>query len=107
MYGVTADEAATLASLGRQDEILEAIIKKYNELKEKCDFVLCEGTDFVRSTAVFEFDINADIINNLGCPVILVSTECNKSEDDTIMAIEMHHRTRSLEQEAHCTYRKT
>lgn len=88
MYGVTAGEAATLASLGRQDEILEAIIKKYNELKEKCDFVLCEGTDFVRSTAVFEFDINAEICKNLACPVLLVANGRNKKIVDAVQAVE-------------------
>jgi phosphate acetyltransferase len=89
MYGFTTAQALEYIAHGKYSELLEEIVVKYKTLEEKYDFVLCEGTDFDGATSVFEFDINADIINNLGCPVILVSTECNKSEDDTIMAIEM------------------
>ena len=88
MYGVTVDEAAKFASMGRQDEVIEKIIKKYNELKEKCDFVLCEGTDFVSSTAVFEFDINADIIKNFACPVLLVANGRDKKPVDIVQGVE-------------------
>ena len=35
MYEITVDDAATLASSGRQEEVLEEIIKKYNELQDK------------------------------------------------------------------------
>ena len=88
MYGVTVDEAVKLASVGRHDEVVERIIKKYNELKEKCDFVLCEGTDFVSSTAVFEFDINTDIIRNFACPVLLVANGRDKKPADIVQGVE-------------------
>ncbi|MBE9521555.1 MAG: AAA family ATPase, partial [Proteobacteria bacterium] len=89
MYGYTATEANNMISLGREAEILDGIIKKYNELKETCDFVLCEGTDFTSSSAAFELDISAEISKNLGSPVLLVSNAYQKSMDDTLRFIEM------------------
>jgi phosphate acetyltransferase len=89
MYGYTQTEARSLISQGKYEELLEGIVEKYNELEQKCDFVLCEGTDFSGSTSAFEFDINADIANNLGCPVLLVANGFNRTAKETIQAIEM------------------
>lgn len=82
MYGVTQNEADQLLSHGKKDELLEKIIEKYNEAREKCSFILCEGTDFVSSTTGVEFDINATIIQNLNCPVLLVADAHNKSMEE-------------------------
>ncbi len=89
MYGFTTKETADLFFQGKETEILEGIIKKYNELKKTCDFVLCEGTDYASSSAVFELDINAEISKNLGAPVLLVSNAYQKSVNDTIRSIEL------------------
>jgi phosphate acetyltransferase len=50
---------------------------------------LCEGTDFVGSSAAFEFDINAEISNNLGCPVLLVGNAHKKTVDETVRSVEI------------------
>jgi phosphate acetyltransferase len=89
MYGYSRKEVRNLISLGKEEEILEGILKKYNQLKEKYDFVLCEGTDFASSTAAFEFDINGEISKNLGSPVLLVANAYQKTMDDTIRSIEL------------------
>ncbi|MBW2163704.1 MAG: AAA family ATPase, partial [Deltaproteobacteria bacterium] len=89
MYGFTATEADDLVSLGRRTELIEGIINKYNELSDSCDFVLCEGTDFVSSAAAFEFDINAEISKNLSCPVLLVTNAHKKSTDDIVRSVEV------------------
>jgi phosphate acetyltransferase len=89
MYGYTTTEASNLISDGKKEEILEGIIRKYNELDETCDFVLCEGTDFASSGTAFEFDINAQISKNLGSPVLLVAKARKKAMDDTLRAIEL------------------
>jgi len=89
MYGFTTAQALEYIAHGKYSELLEEIVNKYKVLEDRFDFVLCEGTDFDGAASVFEFDINADIIKNLGCPVILVSSERNKSEEETIRAIEM------------------
>lgn len=89
MYAFTTEEANNLITLGKYAELLEGIVDKYKTLEEKHDFVLVEGTDFEGSTSAFEFDINADIANNLGCPVLLVAKAHNKTEDMTLRSIEM------------------
>ena len=89
MYGFTGTEAANLVSLGRQTEMIEGIINKYNQLSDGCDFVLCEGTDFVSSSAAFEFDINAEISKNLSCPVLLVTNAYRKGTDDIVRSVEV------------------
>ncbi|WDP91436.1 MAG: phosphate acetyltransferase [Desulfobacter sp.] len=82
MYGITQAEADRLLTLGKKDEVLERIIEKYNEARKDCDFILCEGTDFVSSTGGVEFDINATIIKNLSCPVLLVADAHKKSMEE-------------------------
>ena len=89
MYAYTTTEANNLITFGKQEELLDGVLNKYKELEQKHDFVLCEGTDFEGSTSAFEFDINAEIANNLGCPVLLVANAHNKSVDQTLQAIEM------------------
>lgn len=89
MYGCTSKDVENLIAAGKDEEILERIIKKYNRLTEICDFVLCEGTDFASSTASFELDINAEISKNLGSPVLLVANAYQKSMDDILRSIEL------------------
>ena len=89
MYGCTSEDVENLIAAGKDEEILERIIRKYNRLTETCDFVLCEGTDFASSTASFELDINAEISKNLGSPVLLVANAYQKSMDDILRSIEL------------------
>ncbi|MDB9823061.1 phosphate acetyltransferase [Deltaproteobacteria bacterium] len=89
MYAHTTAEANNLMGLGKQDELIEKIFVKYKQIEQNNDFVLVEGTDFVGSTSSFEFDINAEVANNLGCPVLLVANAHNRSVDDTLRSIDM------------------
>ena len=89
MYGCTTNEANELIALGKQDELIERIFNKYNRIENDYDFVLCEGTDFEGSTSSLEFDINAEVANNLGCPVLLVATAHNKTPGETFNSIEV------------------
>ena len=89
MYGFTAREANDMISSGREEDLLEGIIKKYNLLEDRYGFILCEGTDFTSSTAAFELDINAEISKNLGCPVLLVANAYEKEIEDTLRSIEL------------------
>ncbi|MBU0734304.1 MAG: phosphate acetyltransferase [Proteobacteria bacterium] len=89
MFGFTLNQASNLVSVGKESELLEEIIKKYNRLKEDYDFVLCEGTDFVSSTAALEFDINAEISKNLGSPILLVANAYGESIEDTVRSVEL------------------
>lgn len=89
MYAYTMVEANRLITHHKQDQLLEGILNKYKELEKRHDFILCEGTDFVGSTSAFEFDINAEIANNLGCPVLLVANAHKQSVDDTTHSIKL------------------
>jgi len=90
MFGCTAAEAAQrLSSGGKGAGVLDEIIRKFNELRENADFILCEGTDFVSSTAAFELDINAEIAKNLGCPVLLVANARDKTPRGLMQSVEL------------------
>ena len=81
-YAFEAEDANRLLGAGEQDQLLDGIIRKFKALADKCDFVLVEGTDFAGESASFEFDINASIARNLGCPVLLVGSGKNRSADE-------------------------
>ncbi len=89
MYGFTVREARNLFSSGKMDDISNGILRKYNQLEKNCEFILCEGTDYIGSTSAFEFDVNANIAMNLGSPVLLVTSAHQKSIDDTLHSIEI------------------
>jgi len=73
-YAFEAAGANELLGAGQNDQLLDGIIRRYKALADRCDFVLVEGTDFAGESASFEFDINASIARNLGCPVLLVGS---------------------------------
>ena len=89
MYAYTTAEANDLITLGRSEELIDGIVAKYKALEKDHDFVLCEGTDYTGATSAFEFDVNAEISNNLGCPVLLVARAHNKSVEEAVRSIEM------------------
>jgi len=91
MYGYTVTEANQLLATGRHTEFLDGIMARYNQLVEKSDFVLCEGLEHEGASASFDFDINVEIITNLGCPVILVAGGKMKSPDDLVRSIKVYH----------------
>src|SRR5580658_7309276 len=72
MHGPTAEEATGLIAHGAHEEIEKRVLAAYRELKRDCDFVVCEGTDFVGSAPALDFDLNANLANQLGCPVLVV-----------------------------------
>ncbi len=83
-YAVTLDKAKKLLNDGKQSELMEVILNKYQELEEKCDFILCEGTDFKAGHESFNFDIDAAIASNLGSPAIIVSNGCEDTVDEIV-----------------------
>lgn len=85
-YAYTIDEANSLISAGKHEELLEGILEKYKAIEQRFEFVLIEGTDFEGVTSAFEFDINADIATNLDAPVMLVQNGRAEDIDHIISA---------------------
>jgi phosphate acetyltransferase len=83
-FAYTLEEARALINSGRRNLLLENILKKFRDLSDNYDFVLCEGTDFLNKDAAFEFELNADIAANLGCAVMLVGSGDGKSAEEII-----------------------
>ncbi len=90
MYAFTVTEASQLIAMGRNAELHEGILTQYNNLAGKSDFVLCEGIELEGATASFDFDINVEISNNLGCPVMLVAGARMKSVDELVRSIRVY-----------------
>jgi phosphate acetyltransferase len=84
MVPVTMDQVQEALSSGTYDQLLDTILEAYENIASKCDFVVCEGTDYFGAMSAFEFDINADISKNLGSPVLLVANgeDCKGANAD-------------------------
>lgn len=86
-FAFIRQEATDLIGRGRYDDLLSGIIEKYKALEAKCDFVLCIGSDLEDVGAALEFDFNADVAKNLGCPVLILGTAENRSVSSVISAV--------------------
>lgn len=84
MYAYTFEEARTLISAQKHDKLLEGVLDKYKELESDHDFVLCIGTDFESDTSALEYELNVEIANNLGCPVLLIANAAGESVESVI-----------------------
>src|SRR5215831_7775991 len=69
MHAVTDAEALALPSY---EELRKRVVAAYKELERRCDFVVCEGSDFTGAAPALDFGRNADLANELGCPVLVV-----------------------------------
>jgi phosphate acetyltransferase len=100
LYACTHQQARDLLGSGQYDTLVKLIVGKYKSLEQRCDFVVCVGTDFTGVATAFEFDFNADIANQFGCPVLLVVNGHEKSSEDLVAAVQM---SREAFQEQGCT----
>lgn len=80
-------EYASLLSEDKTDAVLDRIIARYKALEARCDFVLCDGTDFVGELSALEFDFNAEIARNLGCPVLMIGNGEHRDIEDAVHAL--------------------
>ncbi|MDW7695595.1 phosphate acetyltransferase [Flammeovirgaceae bacterium SG7u.111] len=83
-------EAREMIAQGKQDALLDKIIDKYKKLEQKCDFVLVEGTDFVRERSAFDFNINVEVARNLGCPVLILGSANNRDINDAVSGVQLY-----------------
>jgi phosphate acetyltransferase len=89
MYACTHGAARNLVAEGRLKTLLKNILNKYKALEDRCNFVLCEGTDFTGVGSAFEFEFNADVANNLGTAILVLVNGRGKSPDETVDAAQM------------------
>jgi phosphate acetyltransferase len=82
-------EAQNLIGQGKQDEFIEAIIKKFKILEEENDFVICEGSDYIGEGTFFEFDINALIAKNLGLPIFIIGQGLGRQINEILNPIKL------------------
>ena len=68
----TQEEADEIQARDGVQALHKGILQAYSELEKRCDFVLCSGTNFSRSTSAFEFEFNIDIARNLGASLLPV-----------------------------------
>ncbi|MGK7925113.1 MAG: phosphate acetyltransferase [Spirulina sp.] len=87
-YGLCDREARDLIGQQKNSASLERIIAKYKALEQKCDFILCEGSDYLGEGSAFEFDINREIAKNLGCPILLLANADRRSLEEALSPIQ-------------------
>ena len=93
MYAYAHDDAQAVVSAGSSETLLKEIFNKYKALESKCQFVLCEGTDFSGVSSAFEFDFNADLAANLGCPILVLVNGRHKTTDAVVGAVDLAHKS--------------
>ncbi|MGL5032311.1 MAG: phosphate acetyltransferase, partial [Microcystaceae cyanobacterium] len=88
-FGLYHEEVAALISQGNMDGIFDIIIEKYQTLESKCDFILCEGSDYLGEETAFEFAINTAIAKTLNCPILLLSNAEENSLEEVLSPIDL------------------
>ncbi|MGD8212876.1 MAG: AAA family ATPase, partial [Desulfobacterales bacterium] len=86
MYAYKHEAARHMVSHGQSDVLVKNILDKYKALENRCDFVLCEGTDYTGVSSAFEFDFNAGVANDFGCPILAVVNGRGKSPQEILDA---------------------
>jgi len=72
MAGVSHELARALIADGEERLLFREIVRKYGEIKKKCDFLLCEGPNIVSMSEAFDYDISIRIARELGAPTLHV-----------------------------------
>lgn len=82
MYALTEDESNEIRLY---EDVRKRVVEAYKALEQRCDFVLCEGTDFTGATPALAFGLNADLANELDAPVLAVVRA--SSTEETLSAV--------------------
>ncbi|MGG5175182.1 phosphate acetyltransferase [Pseudarthrobacter sp. J1763] len=87
--GLTSAEVRSLLAEGKRDEIDARCVEIFAEMSSECDIIIVEGTDLAGHDAAVEFDLNARLANNLGCPVVAVVSAKGRSPEEAGDAVEL------------------
>ena len=99
-YAFTSEEVGSLLAEGRSDEVFRNILESFRLLSARCDFVLCDGSDYTGGAAALEFGFNAEVANHLGAPVVVLVNGRGRHASDIVEAVRVARE--SLEEEG-CT----
>ena len=84
MSGVPIEQAEQWLKQGQHNTLLTHIIERYKNIESHYDIIISEGCDFRSHPNILEFDLNAEIANNLNCQLLVVIN----GHDKTLKAIE-------------------
>ena len=87
MYAFSHDQAQQMVADGKYDALLKTILGKFKSLERQCKYIVCEGTDYSGVSSAFEFDFNAEVANNLGCPILVVLNGSGQTPTDLIDSV--------------------
>ncbi|GAB3519154.1 phosphate acetyltransferase [Arthrobacter monumenti] len=90
--GLSAHEARNLLASGDRDEIDSRCVAIFSGMSAECDVIIVEGTDLTGHDAAVEFDLNARLANNLGCPVLAVVNAGDMSVEEAADAVDVARR---------------
>jgi phosphate acetyltransferase len=88
-YGAEVDDLRAMADRGLYDQLLKRILEAYKRLDDTTDLLLVEGSDFTEASRALEFDFNADVALNLGCPVLLVVRGSDRSVERVLEVVQL------------------
>jgi len=77
--GCLLKKAQELMQSGRQAELFDIIINKYNVIKEHYDFILCDGTNYRGQDPALEMELNMELAVNLAASMLFVVSGKDKS----------------------------
>ncbi len=79
MAGVSHEMARTMIAEGEELLLFREIVRKFGEVRKKCDFLLCEGPNIVSMSEAFDYDISIRIARELGTPTLHVVNGAHRS----------------------------
>lgn len=103
-FGFQATEVKSFVAEDRFKFFLKELLKRLSSLKNKYDFVLCEGLNSNAFLSAFDVDINMEIAKNLGCPFVGVISGMDQSPRDIASEIKI---TTDAIKEAGCLHYAT
>jgi phosphate acetyltransferase len=72
MHALSDDEGEAAVASGAFDQVEQRVVASFRALEDRCDVVVCEGTDFAGAFPALDFDLNAGLATLLDVPVLVV-----------------------------------
>ncbi len=72
MFGVNVEWAKQCLLAGKRDTLVKTIIERFEVMQSRCEFSVCDGTEFRGSAMPFDFPFNLEIAGNLESVVVPV-----------------------------------